>query len=173
MRPRGLRCFTCGELGHRQSACPTRTRRGLLLEEVNNDQEPIYDEEPEDVEEVYPDIGHLLVVRRSCLAPHSDVKYPQRNKLFQSCCTINGKVFTFVIDSGSSENVIAADAVAKLALKDEPHPSPYKLAWLKKDHDLIVTRRALVSFSVGSSYKDNVYCDIAPMGACHLLLGRP
>lgn len=101
------------------------------------------------------------------------MKYPQRNKLFQSCCTINGKVCTFVIDSGSSENVIAADAVAKLALKDEPHPSPYKLAWLKKDHDLIVTRRALVSFSVGSSYKDNVYCDIALMGACHLLLGRP
>lgn len=78
-----------------------------------------------------------------------------------------------MIDSGSSENVIAATAVTKLALKDEPHPSPYKLAWLQQDHDIVVTRRTLVSFSVGSSYKDTVYCDIAPMDACHLLLGRP
>lgn len=69
--------------------------------------------------------------------------------------------------------MIAADAVNKLQLQDEPHPSPYKLAWLHQDHDLYVTRRALVSFSVGPTYKDLVYCDIVPMDACHLLLGRP
>lgn len=35
------------------------------------------------------------------------------------------------------------------------------------------TRRALVSFSVGNSYKDEIYYDIVPMDACHLFLGRP
>ncbi|XP_013624698.1 PREDICTED: uncharacterized protein LOC106330838 [Brassica oleracea var. oleracea] len=171
-RPGGLRCFSCGEHGHRQSACPSRAHRGLLIEEADDDPAPIYDEEPTE-EEVYPDNGQLHVLRRSCLAPRSDTEFTQRKRLFQSRCTINGKVCTFVIDSGSTENVIAADAVQKLDLKDEPHPSPYKLGWIQQDHDLTITRRVLVSFSVGSSYQDEVYCDIAPMDACHLLLGRP
>lgn len=38
--------------------------------------------------------------------------------------------------------------------------------------DLLITRRALVSFSVGDAYKDQIHCDVAPMDACHLLLGR-
>ena len=160
----GLHCFSCGKLGHRQSACPSRTRRGVLIEEADDDPAPIYDEEPtEEEEEVYPDNGQLLVLRRSCLAPRSDMEFPQRKRLFQSRCTINGKVCTFVIDSGSTENVIAADAVQKLDLKDEPHRSPYKLAWLQQDHDLIITRHVFVSFYVGPYYKDEVYCDIAPM----------
>ncbi|KAF8113567.1 hypothetical protein N665_0048s0028 [Sinapis alba] len=159
---------------HRQSACPTRNRRGLLIEDVTLTNDPIYDEEQDKPEEdLYPDTGHLLVVRRSCLAPRADVQFPQRNKLFQSRCTINGKVFSFVIDSGSCENVIAADAVTKLEIKDEPHPCTYKLDWLQKMHDLFITRRALVTCSVGNSYKDKIYCEIVPMDVCHLLLGRP
>lgn len=173
-RPGGMRCYTCGEAGHRQSACPSRTRHGLLIEEARDDQEPIYDEEPTDEEvEIYPDSGQLLLVCRSCLAPRVEAEFPQRNKLFQSRCTINGKVCSFVIDSRSSENVIAEDGVAKLQLTVEPHPTPYKLAWLQQSQNLIVTRRALVSFSVGQAYKDQIHCDIVPMDACHLLLGRP
>lgn len=167
-----FRCFTCGEAGHRQSACPSRTRRGLLIDEVQDDQDPSFeDEQAEEEEEILPDSGQLLIVRHSCFAPKTETQFPQRNKLFQSRCTINGKVCSFVIDSGSSENVIAADAVAKLQLKEEPHPTPYRLAWLQQNHDLIVTKRALVSFSVGLNYKDQAYCDIVPMDACHLLLG--
>lgn len=41
----GLRCFSCGEAGHRQSACPSRNRRGLLIEYVTPTDEPIYDED--------------------------------------------------------------------------------------------------------------------------------
>jgi hypothetical protein len=36
-----------------------------------------------------------------------------------------------------------------------------------------VTKRCLVSFSIGQKYKDQVWCDVVPMDACHLLLGRP
>lgn len=161
-------------MGHRQAACSSKTRRGLLLDEAQEEQDPIYDEEPNDEEiDLLPDSGQLLLVRRSCLAPKVEDKFPKRNKLFQSRCTINGKVCSFVIDPGSSENVIAEDAVAKLKLQVEPHPTPYKLAWLQQNHDLMVTRRALVSFSVGQAYKDQIYCDIVPMDACHLLLGLP
>lgn len=32
LRTGTLRCFACGEQGHRQAACPNRNRRGLLLD---------------------------------------------------------------------------------------------------------------------------------------------
>lgn len=112
------------------------------------------------------------MLRRSCLAPKAQPDFPQRNNLFHSRCTIQGKVCNLIIDSGSSENVIAADAVKKLALPDEKHAAPYKLAWLQETNDVLITRRALVAFSIGNAYHDQIYCDIAPMDACHLLLGR-
>ena len=113
------------------------------------------------------------MLRRSCLAPQSHEEFPQRNNLFHSRSTIKGKVCNLIIDSGSSENVIAADAINKLSLSDEHHPAPYKLAWLQQTTDLLVTRRALVSFSIGDAYHDKIYCDVVPMDACHILLGRP
>ncbi|XP_076913989.1 uncharacterized protein LOC143572824 [Bidens hawaiensis] len=37
----------------------------------------------------------------------------------------------------------------------------------------MITKRALVSYSVGTTYKDDIWCDVVSMDACHLLLGRP
>jgi hypothetical protein len=37
---------------------------------------------------------------------------------------------------------------------------------------LKITHKARVTFSIGS-YIDTVDCDVAPLTACHLLLGRP
>jgi hypothetical protein len=31
----------------------------------------------------------------------------------------------------------------------------------------------LVNFSIGGKYRDEVWCDVVSMDACHLLLGRP
>ena len=31
----------------------------------------------------------------------------------------------------------------------------------------------LVSISIGSTYKDRIWCDVVEMDACHILLGRP
>ena len=35
-----------------------------------------------------------------------------------------------------------------------------------------MTRQVLVAFSIGK-YEDEVLCDVVPMHACHILLGRP
>ncbi|GJS98235.1 hypothetical protein Tco_0819405 [Tanacetum coccineum] len=45
--------------------------------------------------------------------------------------------------------------------------------WLKKGGEVIVSKRVHVPFSMGNTYKDNVWCDVVPIDACHLLLGRP
>lgn len=42
-----------------------------------------------------------------------------------------------------------------------------------KGEEIKVIKCYLVSFSIGNSYKDEAWCDVFPMDACHLLLGRP
>jgi hypothetical protein len=69
--------------------------------------------------------------------------------------------------------VVAEEVVEKLALETEKHPNPYRLEWLKKGNEVIVTKCCLVSFSIGNRYKDKMLCNVMAMDACHLLLGRP
>ncbi|XP_074292786.1 uncharacterized protein LOC141619668 [Silene latifolia] len=63
--------------------------------------------------------------------------------------------------------------VNKLNLVTQDHPNPYKLRWLNKGAKVKVDKQCLVPFSIGNVYKDKVMCDVVPMDACHLLLGRP
>ena len=37
---------------------------------------------------------------------------------------------------------------------------------------MTVSKRCLVSLSIGSIYRDKIWCDVVAMDACHLLLGR-
>lgn len=96
---------------------------------VDVEQWPKYDVEA-DVEEelVQGDEGPLLVVKRACFIPTrksegDDWCY----NIFQSTCTIGGKVCQLVIDSESCENVVSEEAMQKLGLETEKHPSPYCL----------------------------------------------
>ena len=77
-----------------------------------------------------------------------------------------------MVDSGSTDNVILEEAVTKLKLKKIPHENPYKVTWLNKGQSILVNEQAWVDFSI-AGYKDRLLCDILPMDACHLLLGRP
>ena len=62
--------------------------------------------------------------------------------------------------------------VSKLNLATISHPRPYTLQWLKKGNEVTISKQTLVPFSIGE-YQDEVLCDVLPMDACHLLLGRP
>ena len=120
------------------------------------------------------DDGHLLVTRRACFTPRkSKAEDWLRSNIFQTTCTMGGKVCRLVIDSGSCENMVSEEAIQKLRLATEKHPNPYKLSWLKRGNEVTVSKRCLVSFSIGLKYKDNAWCDVVVMDACHLLLGRP
>jgi len=52
------------------------------------------------------------------------------------------------------------------------HPRPYKLQWLNDSGEIRVNKQVLVAFRI-SKYEDEVLCDVVPMQAGHLLLGRP
>ena len=61
--------------------------------------------------------------------------------------------------------------VDKLGIKTTKHPRPYRLQWLNEGGNIKVTRQALITFSI-RRYCDEVLCDIVPMQASHILLGR-
>lgn len=52
------------------------------------------------------------------------------------------------------------------------HPTPYKVSWLQKGHQLLVNEQCEIEFQVGK-YKDKIVCDVMPMDVCQVLLGRP
>ncbi|KAJ0030367.1 hypothetical protein Pint_14242 [Pistacia integerrima] len=43
----------------------------------------------------------------------------------------------------------------------------------RKRNEVKVSKRCCVQFSIGDKYQDEVWCDVVPMDACQLLLGRP
>ncbi|KAB2623199.1 hypothetical protein D8674_025381 [Pyrus ussuriensis x Pyrus communis] len=145
----GSRCFNCGEYGHRMAVCTKGGKTSKRLFTEGENQAPVYDEYVQDdaaMEEfVIGDEVSLLVVQRTCFTPRETKEDDGwlRHNIFQSTCTIGGKVCRLVIDFGSCENVIFEEA------------------------------RALIPFSIGTNYKDKVWCDVVPMDACHILLGRP
>ena len=77
-----------------------------------------------------------------------------------------------IIDGGSCNNLASSEMVEKLALTTKPHPHPYYIRWLNNTGKVKVNRLVRINFAIGS-YHDVVECDVVPMEACNILLGRP
>ena len=113
----------------------------------------------------------MLIVRR-ILHTETTLESDQRENLFHTRCKVGDITCNMIIDSGSCTNVASVDMVNKLNLPTRDHAKPYKLNWLDDSKGLNVKKQALVNFSIGN-YKDELWCDVIPMSACHLLLRRP
>ena len=85
---------------------------------------------------------------------------------------IKDKLCRIVVDNGSCNNIASQELVERLGLKQQHHPSPYKMQWLNECGALRVTNMVTVPFSIGR-YNDQVECDVVQMQTCQLLLGRP
>jgi hypothetical protein len=96
----------------------------------------------------------------------------QRTRLFRTACKTKDWVCKVIVDNGSTDNLVSTEMVEKLELETTDHPSPYKVSWLQKGHQVSVAKQCLVEFKIGE-YNDKVLCDVIPMDVCHLLLGRP
>ena len=98
----------------------------------------------------------------------------QRETIFHTRCTVEGKVCSLIIiDGGSCANVASQSMVDKLKLVVTPHPKPHTIQWLNQSKGLQISQRCLLSLNIDKTYKDEIWCDIVPMDACHVLLGRP
>ncbi|CAJ2636512.1 unnamed protein product [Trifolium pratense] len=167
---KNLACFKCQGKGHIASECPTK--RTMLMEEneeVLGEEEGEDDEEYDEEEEIPS--GELLMVRRMLGNLVKEGDTTQRENLFHTRCLVEGKVCSLIIDGGSCTNVASTRLVSKLNLETKPHPKPYKLQWLNESVEMVVNRQVEVCFEIGK-YEDVVLCDVVPMEASHLLLGR-
>ena len=74
--------------------------------------------------------------------------------------TSQGKVCKMIIDSGCLENLVSIEMVQKHGLETVTHPNPYQVCGLHKGFVIEVSKRCLVSFSIGKTYKDEVWCNV-------------
>jgi hypothetical protein len=59
--------------------------------------------------------------------------------------------------------------VYKLKLETTSHLNLYKVSWLQKGHQVMVSRQCKVEFKMGG-YKDEILCNVIPMDVCHVML---
>jgi hypothetical protein len=112
------------------------------------------------------------MMRKILLKLEKEIENPiQRNSLFRTTCETKDRVCKVIMESGSTNNLVSTEMVEKLELEIVAHPSPYKVSWLQKGHQVTVTKKCLVEFKIGG-YKDEILCDFIPMDVCHILLGR-
>ena len=143
--------------------------------EIETDKESDCDSMPplEDVDdEEYALQGDLMVARRALSVQAREDDEVQWEKFFHTRCHVQNKVCSLIIDGGSCTNVVSTTLVEKLGMPTSKHPRPYKLKWLNDSGEVRVNKQVLISFRVGK-YKDEVLCDVVPMQAGHLFLGRP
>jgi len=113
-----------------------------------------------------------LIVQRVLSVQMEQAEQSQRHNLFQTKFVINNRSCRVIIDGGSCNNLASMDMVEKLGLTTKQHPRPYYIQWFNSCGRLKVTRVVRIHFSLGS-YHDYADCDVVPMQACSLLLGRP
>ncbi|OMO61349.1 hypothetical protein CCACVL1_23592 [Corchorus capsularis] len=95
-----------------------------------------------------------------------------RENLFHTRMYANGKPSSVIIDEKSCKNIVSDYLVKELALPTTKHPKPYSLGCFNDREEFSVDKQVLVTLSLGK-YKGDVLCDVLPMQACHVLLGRP
>ena len=175
--------------GHLMHDCPSQ--RALLIKDNGeytsaNDIEEEYamlatnptgdDQESEREEEQYgakiSDKYLSLIVKRVLSAQIERAKQNQHHNLFQTKLVIKERSCCVIIDRGSCNNLASIDMVEKLVLTTQQHPRPCYIQWFNNCGKLKVTRIVRVHFSIGSCH-DYANCDVVPMQACSLLLGRP
>ncbi|GKU90913.1 hypothetical protein SLEP1_g4857 [Rubroshorea leprosula] len=176
-RNRDIKCFRCLGRGHIASQCPNKYMMILKKDrEIETEGESDDDSMPplEDADDgmEYAVDGELLVTRCALNVQAKEDDEVQRDNIFHTRCYIKNKICSVIIDGGSCTNVASTVLVEKLNLPMMKHPRPYKLQWLNDCGEIKLNKQVLVSFSIGR-YKDEVLCDVVPMHARHLLLGRP
>ena len=87
-----------------------------------------------------PEVGEALLMNKVLFKPEKEVvESSQRKALFRTTCKVQGKYCKVVVDSGNTDNLVSTEMVENLKLRKVKHPTPYKVSWMHKGHQLLVT----------------------------------
>jgi hypothetical protein len=112
------------------------------------------------------------MMRKILLKLEKEMEEPvYRTSLFRTTSKTKYIVCKVIIESGRIDNLVSTDMVEKLELKTAEHPNLYKVSWLQKGHQVMVSQQCQVEFKIGG-YRNEILCDVIPMDVCHILLGR-
>ena len=182
-------CRRCKGGGHYARECPSK-RVMIITEDGGYDSASDYDEETlaliaseergvdDTAQETqymaadYADRYESLVAQRVLSVQVTQVEQNQRHNLFHTKGVVKERSVRVIIDGGSCNNLASMEMVEKLSLTTRPHPHPYYIQWFNNSGKVKVTRTVRVHFSI-ATYSDFVDCDVVPMQACSVLLGRP
>jgi hypothetical protein len=160
-----VKFFVCGKIRHKSYECPDKKKDGG---ETHIAKAQGWNVEAEDAKG-----RRSLMMRKVLLKLEKEAENPtQRNNLFRTACKTKDRVCKVIVDSGSTDNLVSTEMVEKMELETIVHPSPYRVSWLQKGHQVNVTKQCLVEFKIGG-YKYEISCDVIPMDVFHLLLCRP
>ncbi|XP_073116059.1 uncharacterized protein [Elaeis guineensis] len=171
--------------------CNPEEAKEELQEEIESEDEAILEEVEEDYVD-FVDEGELLVIRRN-LNLQAKVDDEQHENIIHTRYTISDKVCGVIIDWEKIESedeaileeveedyvdfvdegellVIHRNLNLQAKVDDEQRENIIHTRYTIYDK---VTKQVVIPFSIGKSYKDEVVCDVVPMKASHLLLGRP
>lgn len=141
------KCFHCFQSAHRSNQWPN-CRQAQFLDGGKECEDEDHEEQPfteNEVENISVDEGEMFycVMKNVLLS-----SYVSKTRLFRMWSTIEGKVCELIIDGRCTEKIISI-VVNTLHLKTTKHPNPYKISWIKKYVDVIVTNLCSVTFSIG------------------------
>ena len=129
------RCFKCQGLSPIASECPNRKVITLVEwtavkedfeEEENEVESELETEETQDEVIEEADEGVLLVLI-GVLGNQKGPKDEQRENIFHTRCTTQGKMCSLIIDGGSFANVVSVSMIENLGLQAMTHPHPYNI----------------------------------------------
>ena len=113
------------------------------------------------------------MMNKVLLKPEKEQAEPaQRKSLFRTMCKVQWKCCKMMINNGSTDNIVSTEMVEKMTLKRTKHCVPYKVSWLHKGHQILVSEKCEVDLQI-VPYKDKILCGVMPMDVYHVLLGRP
>jgi hypothetical protein len=186
-RTSDIKCHRCHGVGHFQRDCPSKksyiaTDDGGYISASDveddfalqtNNAGDVDDDDAEVFESDHTEeyITKTYVVQRVLSAQVETSKKLQRHNLFQIFFVVKDCHVRTIIDGGSCNNLMSADFMAKIGLTTHLYTHPYYIQWLNNSGMAKITHIARVHFSIGT-YHDYADCDVVPMQACSLLLGR-
>ncbi|XP_060184361.1 uncharacterized protein LOC132614030 [Lycium barbarum] len=176
----------CQGRGHIANECPNRRTITIVRDGYRTDDEheggvghekegersECEGDSDEEVEIRYEEaLNHVIVARRAMEALARE-ESDKRENLLHARRKIVDKVCSLTIDGGSCTNAVSQFLVESMKFHTHKHTNPYKLQWFNDGGEMRVNKQAIMKFSIGK-YQDEILCDVVPMQACHLLLGRP